>query len=279
MPYSELAGKVVVVTGATGGIGKPLVSAFVEQGLRVGAIDLDEARLAALQAEFGDRSVLALRCDVSDAAECEATVARVHGHFGGLHALINNAALGMQATHPDYEKGELQIEDVPPSLWAKFMAVNVNGPYFMASAAVPLMRAQRWGRIINVTTSYVTMMRKGFAPYGCTKAAIEAWTKILSRQLEGSGITANVVLPGGPVDTAMIVDYEGLDRSKLIPPGVMIAPILGLLTGAGDAVTGERYIAVEWDDTLGTDPAAQKHRSAAWPDLAQPFSSLPPKTA
>ncbi len=158
------------------------------------------------------------------------------------------------------------------------MAVNVNGPYFMTSAAVPLLRAQKWGRIINITTSYLTMMRKGFSPYGCTKAAVEAWTKMLSRQLDGSGITVNIVVPGGPVDTAMIVDYEGLDRSALISPDVMTAPILGLLTEAGGAVTGERFTAVEWDEALGPDPTVQKHRSAAWPELAQPFSQMRART-
>jgi NAD(P)-dependent dehydrogenase (short-subunit alcohol dehydrogenase family) len=76
-------------------------------------------------------------------------VSEVVKHFGALHGLVNNAALGMQATHPDYEKGELQIEDVPPALWARFMAVNVNGPYFMANVVVPRLRAQKWGRIVN----------------------------------------------------------------------------------------------------------------------------------
>jgi NAD(P)-dependent dehydrogenase (short-subunit alcohol dehydrogenase family) len=81
-------------------------------------------------------------------------------------------------------------------------------------------------RQYNVTTSYLRMMRKGFSPYGCTKAAVEAWTKMLSRQLEGSGVTANVVLPGGPVDTQMIVDSPGLDRAQLISPSVMAPSVL-----------------------------------------------------
>jgi NAD(P)-dependent dehydrogenase (short-subunit alcohol dehydrogenase family) len=201
----------------------------------------------------------------------------VSSHFGALHALVNNAALGMNAVHPAYDEGNLQIEDVPDELWQRFMAVNVNGPYFMARAVVPALRAQKWGRIINITTSYLTMMRKGFAPYGPSKAAIEAWTQMLSGQLEGSGITVNVVLPGGPVDTQMIVDYVGLDRSTLISPDVMTAPVLGLFTDAGGAVTGQRFIAVEWDEALGTNPAAQPHRSAAWPELAQPLSKRRPR--
>ena len=95
------------------------------------------------------------------------------------------------------------------------------------------------------------MMRKGFVPYGPTKAALEAWSLILSKQLEGSGITVNVVLPGGPVDTIMV---PGEDRSALISP-TSCPRRCWLFHGAGDKVTGQRFIAVEWDEKLGTDPA------------------------
>src|SRR6202012_3055843 len=113
---------------------------------------------------------------------------------------------------------------------------------------------QEWGRVINVSTSILTMMRKGFVPYGPTKAALEAWSLILSKQLEGSGITVNVVLPGDPVDTIMV---PGEDRSALISPNVMSPPMLGLFTEAGGKVTGQRFIAVEWDSNFGTDAGAQ----------------------
>jgi hypothetical protein len=69
----------------------------------------------------------------------------------------------------------------------------------------------------------------------------------------------------------------GDDRSALISPDVMSAPMLGLFTEAGGAVTGQRFIAVEWDESLGTDPAAQQHAPAAWPQLAKPFSKMQPR--
>jgi NAD(P)-dependent dehydrogenase (short-subunit alcohol dehydrogenase family) len=116
----------------------------------------------------------------------------------------------------------LQIEDVPDDLWRRFFAVNVGGAFSMTRSAVPIFRKQKWGRVINVSTSMITMMRKGFVPCGPTKAALEAWSQILSKQLEGSGITVNVVLPGGPVDTVMA---PGEDRSALISPNVMAPPM------------------------------------------------------
>ena len=274
MSSSALSDRVVILTGATGGIGKILVEALIENGARVGALDVDAEKLAALQDEYGRGSLHGVLCDVSSSSDCARAIAAVSEHFNGIHVLINNAALGMNAVHPGYEKGQLQIEDVSEALWSRFMVVNVNGPYFMTRAVVPAFRRQAWGRIINISTSYLTMMRAGFAPYGPTKAALEAWSLMLARQLEGSGITVNVVLPGGPVDTQMIIDYPGLDRKALIAPSVMRAPVLGLLTPEAEAVTGQRFIAVEWDAALGSNPAVQPHRSAAWPEFGKPFSQM-----
>jgi NAD(P)-dependent dehydrogenase (short-subunit alcohol dehydrogenase family) len=273
--YPGIAGKVAIVTGAAGGIGKALVAAFVKQGLRVAALDIDEKGVRALEDKHGDANVLGLRIDVSDPENCHRQVAAVAERLGTVHILVNNAALGMNAVADDYDDEHLQIEDVPDDLWRRFFAVNVNGAFFMTRSVVPIFRKQKWGRVINVSTSILTMMRKGFVPYGPTKAALEAWSLILSRQLEGSGITVNVVLPGGPVDTAMVL---GDDRSALISPDVMSAPMLGLITEAGGAVTGQRFIAVEWDESLGTDPASQPHAPAAWPQLAKPFSKMQART-
>jgi len=272
--YPGIAGKVAIVTGAAGGIGKALVDAFVKEGLRVAALDIDEKGVRALQAKHGEAKVLGLRIDVSDPEDCRRQVATVAERLGTAHILVNNAALGMNSVADDYDDEHLQIEDVPDDLWRRFFAVNVGGAFSMTRAVVPIFRKQKWGRVINVSTSILTMMRKGFVPYGPTKAALEAWSLILSRQLEGSGITVNVVLPGGPVDTIMV---PGEDRSALISPNVMSPPMLALFTEAGDKVTGQRFIAVEWDESLGTDPATQAHAPAAWPQLAKPFSKMQPR--
>jgi NAD(P)-dependent dehydrogenase (short-subunit alcohol dehydrogenase family) len=277
MSYPDLNGKVAIVTGAAGGIGRALVGAFVSRGLRVAALDLDEAGVAKLEADHGRDRVLGLRSNVTDPADCARQVEAVTRHFGGLHILVNNAALGMNAVSPVYNSGELQIEDVGEGLWQRFMAANVNGPFFMARAVIPAFRRQHWGRIVNVSTSFLTMMRPGFSPYGPSKAALEAWSLMLSRELDGSGITVNVVLPGGPSDTPMVLDEEGLDRSTLIPPALMALPMLGLFTEAASSVTGRRFLAVDWDPEAGTDPTRQPSASAAWPDLARALATRAPQ--
>jgi NAD(P)-dependent dehydrogenase (short-subunit alcohol dehydrogenase family) len=271
-PYPDLEGKVAIITGAAGGFGVALLESFIAAKIRVGALTHTAESAARLQAKYGDQ-VLAIPCDVTKPDECVRQVDAVARRFGGLHILINNAALGMNSVHPRYTALKLQIEDVSPELWARFFATNVNGVFNMTHAVVPIFRRRHWGRIVYTGTSYFTMLRPGFSPYGPTKAACEAWMLMLSRELEGTGVTVNTVLPGGPSDTVMVPDEPGVDRKTLIPPSAMAPPMLGLFTEAGGRVTGQRFLAVDWDASRGTDPAKQPHRFMAWPDLAAPLST------
>ena len=81
---------------------------------------------------------------------------------------------------------------------------------------MPRFRAQGFGRIVNVTTSFFTMLRGGFAPYGPAKAGLEAWSASLAQELAATGVTVNVVVPGGPTDTPMVPQESGFDRRALI---------------------------------------------------------------
>ena len=103
------------------------------------------------------------------------------------------------------------------------------------------------GRIINVTTSFFTMLNPGFAPYGPAKSGLEAWSTSLAGELKGTGITVNVVVPGGPTDTPMVPDDGTMKRSHLIRPEKMALPMLHLASDAGVGVTGMRFVAAEWD--------------------------------
>lgn len=268
--YPELRDKVAIVTGAAGGIGQALVRAFVQAGMRVAACDVDAAGLDRLRAELGDGHLLPLTHDVGDPAACEDAVRQAVGRFGRLDLLVNNAALGMSVVRRDHMTRQVRIEDITVETWQSFMRVNLSGAFFMAKAAVPLFRRQAAGRIVNVTTSFFTMLRGGFSPYGPAKAGLEAWSRSLAEELRGSGITVNVVVPGGPADTPMVPEESGMDRAALIRPECMAPPILWLASDAAAAVTGRRYVAAHWDPSM---PAEQAERQAgaavAWPDLAQ----------
>ena len=94
-------------------------------------------------------------------------------------------------------------------MWEKFVAVNLSGAWHMTRAVVPGMKNNGWGRIITVTTSFFTMLRGKFHPYGPTKAGLEAMAAGHAQEFAGTGITVNVVVPGGPADTPMVPQSVG----------------------------------------------------------------------
>ena len=269
MAGNDLEGKVAIITGAAGGFGRALVKAFVENGIRVGAGDIDANALEAMEAQYGRDRVLALPFDISDPGACAVNVQRVVDHHGALHILVNNAAAGMSMVRPDHFTHTVQIEDIDVKTWQHFIAVNLSGAFFLAKAAAPIFRKQRWGRIINVTTSFFTMLNPGFSPYGPAKAGLEAWSASLAGELKGTGITVNVVVPGGPADTPMVPKESGFDRAKLIAPELMAPPMLWLCSEEASAVTGQRYLAAEWDGTAAPSVAAKACNPAAWPGLTR----------
>jgi NAD(P)-dependent dehydrogenase (short-subunit alcohol dehydrogenase family) len=223
-----------------------------------------------LGGQHGEGRTITLPLDVSDPAACRDAVARTITRFGRLDVLVNNAAIGMSTVREDHMRRVVQIEDITPELWARFMAVNLSGPFNMAHAAVPGMRAQKFGRIINVTTSFFTMLNPGFSPYGPAKSGLEAWSASLAGELKGTGITVNVVVPGGPTDTPMVPDDGSIERSQMIRPDKMASPMLHLASDSGGAVTGMRFVAAKWEAAVPVVEAmAASGAPAGWPDLAR----------
>ena len=178
----------------------------------------------------------------------------------------DSAGIGMSAIRPDAETRHPGIEELSVDIWDRFYMINVRGPMMMTRAAVPHMRLQGWGRIVNNTTSYKTMLR--VLPYGAMKSALESMSAVWAQQLDGSGITVNVLVPGGPTDTPFIADEAGWPRDKMLRPEIMAAPIRWLMSDASDNITGRRITASEWDTGLPADAAAAGAlRAAGWPEL------------
>jgi NAD(P)-dependent dehydrogenase (short-subunit alcohol dehydrogenase family) len=133
-------------------------------------------------------------------------------------------------------------------------------------AALPHMRRGGFGRIINNTTSFRTMLR--VLPYGATKSALESMSAIWATELKGDGITVNVLIPGGPTDTAFISDGAGWDRAKMLRPEIMGPPAVWLISDEAANYTGQRIIAANWNAKLpGSEAAAKAGRAIGWPAL------------
>jgi 3-oxoacyl-[acyl-carrier protein] reductase len=267
----DLSNMAVIVTGGARGMGRAMTLGLANAGVGVIAADLassrpemDELKKAAGLQGVQDRIVF-VDCDVTQWRDCENAVKSARERFGAVHGLVNNAGIGMQGFGHVQVGPRKRFYEHDPEAWRKAIDTNVNGPFMMAKAVAPALVAQGWGRIVNVVTSHFTMVMEGFSPYGPSKAALEAATVIWSRDLADTGVTVNALLPGGPGNTRMIPVDEVPDRSKLVQPEVMIAPIVWLMSPQSDGVTGRRFIAKEWDPALAASAAvARAGAPAGW---------------
>jgi 3-oxoacyl-[acyl-carrier protein] reductase len=245
--------------------------ALAAAGAHVGLVDIDAAALddaaTEVQKAAGTGTALPLVADISRPEDAERVVARVQSELGGIHILVNNAGIQLRRPRksPDAPlRFSADFWETDPAQWMRLMAINLHGQFFMARAAVGPMRAQRWGRIIGVTTSHSAMVGKGTVPYGPSKAGHEALVAIMARDLEGTGVTANVLVPGGAVDTNL-VPLE-INRTGWIQPQVMQAPIVWLASEASSEVNGRRFIAKSWDESLPeAERVATASAPAGWP--------------
>jgi 3-oxoacyl-[acyl-carrier protein] reductase len=264
--------KIAIVTGAAQGIGRAMTLGLLGAGHRVMANDVDEAALAALASDAGvAKSRLAsIAADVARDESAEKIVATTRAIFGGLDILVNNAGVGPNTVRKG-AKPTGDFRSVEPQDFRRIIEVNTVAPFLMTRAAVGPMLDQRWGRVINVTTSLDSMWRKGMLPYGGSKAANEAHCCIMAEELAGTGVTVNILVPGGPVNTRLVGDnFTPAEKQKLIQPEIMVTPLLWLVSSASDRVTGRRFIAAFWDRSLPADQAAEKCGAPmAWQQLGR----------
>ena len=269
----RLDGKVAIITGAGGGIGSRLTRAFLNEGARVAAVDVSEAALARLVAGLAEdgvtqRQLMPIETDVADSRACASCVESTLDTFGAVHALVNNAGVSMNSVRPDYVTQPVRTDELSPQVWDRIVGVNLSGAWYLSYNVLPHMVDQGYGRIINVTTSFTGMLFVGGQPYGASKAGMEAMSVSHADEFRGTGVTVNVVLPGGGADTPMIPKEAPIARSDLIDPECMAPPMIWLCAEAGDDVTGWRYIAANWDPDIEFDAAAAAcSRPAAWPEL------------
>ena len=202
MAEGVLQGKVAIVTGSGSpkGIGHAITMGLVSAGARVAMMDINETWLDQSISEVrevgGPDAAVPIVADVSDPEAVEAAVSRTISELGGLHILVSNAgtnprtlglASGGGGNLPNFWENSSEA-------WTRVVSINFNGPFFMARAAVGHMLGQGWGRIIGITTSMDTMYRKGGSPYGPSKAGHEVLVATMAQELEGKGVTANVLV-------------------------------------------------------------------------------------
>lgn len=189
----DMEGRVVLITGGSSGIGQEYALRFLDRGARVVVC---ARRIERLRETFhGRREVLALQVDVSEAEQVQTLVQRAEAEFGRIDVLLNNAAVLFHG----------QVEEMTPSEWRRAYDVNVLGVFLCCRYVLPGMRERDYGRIINMSSGGSVNCAPGYSLYSSSKAAVNAFTKSLGRELEGTNVKVNVMSPG-PCRTEMFPD-------------------------------------------------------------------------
>ena|ERR1700761_7680769 len=252
-----------VVTGAASGMGRVMALGLADAGFDVVAVDRNASGLASLP-----QPIKSVAVDLAQPTSFDHVVSEAVSTFGRIDVLVNNAGIGQAGIKPDQRRAPLRFWEVTPEQWSQFQAVNATSPIMMARAVVPHMLKAGHGRIITVTTSLGTMVREGYLLYGANKASAEAAMAVLAADLKGTGVTSNVLVPGGTTDTPLV--GEAGDRSRMLRPEIMVPPLLWLVSAEAEGITARRFIAADWDTRLAPAQAAEAAGAPiAWLGIAR----------
>ena len=240
--------KAAIVTGAASGLGRAMALGLVGSGIDVVAVDRNAAALAALAPpKIGTPgSILAVPADLAQPDAFDRIVAAALERFGHIDVLVNNAGIGQASVRADQRRNPIRFWEASPRSVEPLPRRECHrADHDVPRGGAHMLRAKQ-GRIITVTTSLGTMVRAGYLLYGASKAAAESATAIMAADLAGTGVTANVLVPGGVTNTPLVGDDAG-DRGKMLQPEIMVPPLLWLVSDAAAGVTARRFMAADWD--------------------------------
>jgi gluconate 5-dehydrogenase len=236
----------VLITGGTSGLGAAMATALLDAGASVAITGRDTDRAEAAARELGTGCV-GVGMDVRDEEDVVRGVDHLVDELGGLDVLVNNAGIGMRTVNPQFLTDAQPFWAVSADGFRDVVATNLTGYFLVARAVVPRLLSAGGGRVVNVSANHSTMNRKGFVPYGPARSGAEALARIMAADLTGSGVTANILLPGGATATGMVPDdYPPEQRANLLDPLVMGPPIRWLCSPQAAGVHGERIVATEF---------------------------------
>lgn len=226
--------KVVVISGASRGLGKALAVGFAQKGALLGICARDTARLAAVGEllEKMNARYIARIVNISDETAVHDFVQTVVSTFGRIDVLINNASiLGPKS----------EIVSYPPKAWREVMDVNINGAFYLTKYALSTMLAHGEGSIINVSSSVGRTGRRTWGAYASSKFALEGLTEVLADELKGTKIRVNSVNPGAIATDMRKQAYPSEDQSRLKKPEEILDIFFYLASDDSHNVSGQKF--------------------------------------
>ncbi|MGA9320525.1 MAG: SDR family oxidoreductase [Xanthobacteraceae bacterium] len=246
----RLNGKVAIVTGAAAGqkaaLGSVFARALAAEGAKVVVADVKDCSPVAAEIAANGGTAHPVIADVRDPGSVTATVAETVKIFGRLDILVNNAAIGSNIP-------PVAIEDIDVALWDDFMAVNVRGTFLCTKAAIPAMRRNSYGKIVNLSSTTMVSGLSHRLHYVTSKGAITAMTRSMARELGAYGIRVNSLAPGLVMNDSVAAAMAGRPglhdfvlSTRAIKKDVFADDLVGALiylaSPESDAVTGQFLI-------------------------------------
>lgn len=240
-----LQDKVIAITGAARGIGQVLATGLAEAGARVAVLDvIDTGETMEKLGASGPGGHIAMTADVTDFGSLKTATDAIVAQCGAIHGLVNNAGLYAGI-------GQNRFDELSEAEWDRMMAINVKGVWNATRAVAPHMREQKYGKIVNISSTTMLVGPPNMLHYVTSKGAVFAMTRSLARELGADGIRVNTVMPGltrsqasvdniGPGMQAVEQRMSGLAAlGRLQEPSDLIGPIVYLVSPLSDAMTGQ----------------------------------------
>jgi len=243
---TRLQNRTVLVTGGGQGIGRAFAERFSAEGAAVVVADRngDAAATAAEKINAGGGRAQAATVDVTDPAAVGRVVGETVDRWGRLDVLVNNAAIFSTITMKPFDEIEL-------AEWEAVVRVNLTGTFVCCKAVAPVMRRQRFGRIVNISSSTVLMGRAEYAHYVASKAGVVGLTRALARELGADGVTVNAIMPGStetevPRETVSPDQARAIVGAQSVKRRITSADVVGaavfLASPDADLVTGQTIV-------------------------------------
>ncbi|MCG2840934.1 SDR family oxidoreductase [Sandaracinobacter sp. RS1-74] len=252
-------GRVVLLTGGGRGLGRIMAHALAKEGHRLILSSRSEDTLIKTVEEcreLGAGDVRYIVADLAPAGGAEELADAALQCFGQVDVLVNNAGMGINEVSPDYLTNPYRFWRSDRTVIERYLAVNTVAPMLLAIRLAKQMVERGWGRIVANSTSLDTMLRTSL--YGASKSGLEAETAIMANDLIGTGVTANILVPGGGCGSRM-TDEMGIPREAVLAPEIMGPPMAFLASNEADGINGRRIQARLWDASL---PPAQAMAAA-----------------
>jgi 3-oxoacyl-[acyl-carrier protein] reductase len=243
---STLTDEVIVVTGASSGLGRSMARRFADEGAKVTLVARGRDALEDVAAESAGDPLVA-PADVTDAEAVQSVVDETRSRFGAPTCLVNNAGIGLLSFRSERQT----VIDVEEQEWRRIIEVNLTGTFLCSKYVIEPMVEEGRGNVINVSSKLGRQPAPGRSPSAASTWGVEGLTRTVADEFETAGINVNGLDPGGAVDTGFWNDLAADDRERAFDPAVMNDAAVLLASQPPGGVTGESQPADEWEQTLG----------------------------